>query len=75
MYEEFPEPTESSDNNLKDKEQKLYKLFSIKKTKPQPCDQILNLYQLNVDKHDKVFNTPANECERYFSCFWFTKEC
>uniref|UniRef100_A0A336LHN4 CSON011477 protein n=1 Tax=Culicoides sonorensis TaxID=179676 RepID=A0A336LHN4_CULSO len=67
IYEEFIEPTESTENNnMKDKEQKLYKLFSIKKTKPQPCDQTLNLYQLNVDKNDKVFNTPANECIRPF---------
>lgn len=61
LYEDLGGPTEST---AKEREMKLYKVYKILKTQPQPCDQVLNLYQLNIDKSNKVFKTPANECER-----------
>lgn len=63
-YDDMTIPTLSSEESAKEKDQKFYKLLRIPKTRPQTCDQIITLYQINVDRNDKAFQTPAKDCER-----------
>lgn len=51
----------------KAKEDAFDKRVLINKTRPEPCDHELTLYQLNSDKESIIYNTPANGCERPFT--------
>ncbi|XP_055687320.1 voltage-dependent calcium channel subunit alpha-2/delta-3 isoform X1 [Lutzomyia longipalpis] len=66
-YDGLPLPTEPYGGPLpKAKEPEFDRRVLINKTRPQPCDQIITLYQLNMDKEKTVFKKPASGCERPF---------
>ncbi|XP_055704194.1 voltage-dependent calcium channel subunit alpha-2/delta-3 isoform X3 [Phlebotomus papatasi] len=62
----YPEPTEPYYNVPTTKRPEFDRRVLINKTRPQPCDQIITLYQLNMEKEKTVFKKPASGCERPF---------
>lgn len=48
----------------KEGERSIYKKLKITKTRPQPCDHNITLYQLDKDKSDPLFETQYSGCER-----------
>lgn len=63
-YEDTTDATDAVEQTSKSKEREFDKRILINKTRPEPCDQIMMLYQINRDKN--VFKTPSNGCERPF---------
>lgn len=57
-------PPMPTDDSSKADEKSIYKRLKIPKTRPQPCDQIITLYQLDKDKSDPLFEEQNSGCER-----------
>ncbi|XP_059614107.1 voltage-dependent calcium channel subunit alpha-2/delta-3 isoform X2 [Phlebotomus argentipes] len=66
-YDGFVLPTEPYGGQLpKAKEPEFDRRVLINKTRPETCDQVITLYQLNMEKEKTVFKKPASGCERPF---------
>lgn len=61
----YPSHIPIAKDDTKDGEKSIYKKLKIPKTRPQPCDQTVTLYQLDKDKSDPLFDTQYSGCERY----------
>ena len=58
-----PEPP-SPDIPPRYKEPEFDRRLLINRTRPEPCDHQIPLYELNAEVDENVFNEPANQCEK-----------